>query len=505
MSARWPAVPGAGRPPAQDERGVALPLAMICLAALSVMVLSLLTISGLEPQISQSLTDTARARYLAESGVEWAFKQVSASPVGADGNFASSLLAGPDGMNDTTDDRQGTNVPGQNTAAMLTPLGSPSPLPTRGPTEGTYSVTVRNDNLASDDKFTGVAVDPGGKFTDTNGIVIVTSTGTYRSATRTIQVAVKRLGLPPFPGAVNVPGFRAEAFLGAGVNAGSANRYDIDGRDHDRDGAPNASNPTKLGIQVQPAAQTDLGTTYEGSVEQAFDDSSICTGGDCSAATQAANRAARLGIVKGAHQATGEYTSGRDAIGPDPSLNPAIMASFLSRIASNPAARILQSTQACPMVMVGGTSSATATPTITNGCGLSQTLSLGTPAAPQLVYFRGDPDAGAPFAGLTISNMISGAGILIMEDGGLQQHGNLRWDGLVMVTGKHVSAAFRSGSNTTIYGALTDLASQPSEPGGSFDFFLDDNIDFRVRSSKANLDMVQQMLAMHQIHSWREH
>ena len=49
------------------------------------------------------------------------------------------------------------------------------------------------------------------------------------------------------------------------------------------------------------------------------------------------------------------------------------------------------------------------------------------------------------------------------------------------------------------------LAAQQSEPGGSFDFFLDDNIDFRVRSSKANLDMVQQMLAMHQIHSWREH
>jgi len=101
--------------------------------------------------------------------------------------------------------------------------------------------------------------------------------------------------------------------------------------------------------------------------------------------------------------------------------------------------------------------------------------------------------------------MISGAGILIVEDGGLQQHGNLRWDGLVIVTGKHVSAAFRSGSNTTIYGALTDLASPPSESGGSFDFFLDDNIDFRVRSSKANLDMVQQMLAMHKIHSWREH
>ena len=39
------------------------------------------------------------------------------------------------------------------------------------------------------------------------------------------------------------------------------------------------------------------------------------------------------------------------------------------------------------------------------------------------------------------------------------------------------------------------MESLPNESGGSFDFFLDDNIDFRVRSSKQNLDMVQQMLA----------
>jgi len=281
-----------------NERGVALPLAMICLVALTVIVLTFLTLSGVEPQISQSLTDTARARYLAESGVEWAFKQVAASPTNAT-NFHPSLLDGPDNVQNTADDQQTTNVVGQNTAAMLTSLGSPSPLPTKTTTEGTYSVTVRNDNLPNDDKFTGVAVDAGTKFDDQNGIVIVTATGNFRGATRTIQVALKRVGIPPFPGAVNIPGFQADTFLSNSVNSGNANRYDIDGRDYDRNGTLNGANATKLGVQVQPGTQVDLGITYEARAEQPFDKNNVCTGGDCSAATQAANRTARLGIVKG--------------------------------------------------------------------------------------------------------------------------------------------------------------------------------------------------------------
>lgn len=487
-----------------NERGVALPMAMICLVALTVMVLTFLTLSGVEPQISQSLTDTARARYLAESGVEWAFKQVAASPVGINGNFAASLFAGPDGVNNTPDDQQTTNVTGQNTAAMLTTLNNPSPLPTKTTAEGTYSVTVRNDNLANDDKFTGLTVDAGGKFTDNNGIVIVTSTGSFRGATRTIQVALKRVGIPPFPGAVNIPGFQADTFLSSNVNSTNASRYDIDGRDYDRTGALVPSNPTKLGIQVQPGIQADLNVTYESRVEQPFNDGNICTGADCSNPTQAANRTARLGIVKGKDQSSGAYTTGVNTIGPDGSLTPAVMTSFLTQIAGNPATTILQSTQACPIVMTGGASTATSSPTLTNGCSMNQTVNLGSTSDPKMVYFRGDPDTSSAFAGLTMNNMIQGAGILIVEDGDLQQYGNLRWDGLVIVTGQYVSAAFRANSNTTIYGALTGMESNVNEAQGYFDFFMDTNVDFRVRSSKQNIDMVQQMLSVHKILSWRE-
>jgi hypothetical protein len=289
------------------------------------------------------------------------------------------------------------------------------------------------------------------------------------------------------------------------INAGNANRYDIDGHDYDRNGTRNTLNPNKLGIQVQPGVQADLGITYEERAEQPFNNANVCTGGDCSAVTKAANQAARLGIVKGKHQSTGAAnTTGLDTIGPDGSLTPSVMNTFLQQIASNPATQILQSTQACPIVMTGGTSTATSTPTLTNSCSMNQTVNLGTTSDPKMVYFRGDPDASSTFAGLTLNNVVTGAGILIIEDGDFQQYGSLRWDGIVIVTGQYVSVAFRSGSNTTIYGALTGMGSQPTESSGLFDFFIDQNLDLRIRSSKQNLDMVQQMLAVHKIIGWRE-
>jgi hypothetical protein len=75
---------------------------------------------------------------------------------------------------------------------------------------------------------------------------------------------------------------------------------------------------------------------------------------------------------------------------------------------------------------------------------------------------------------------------------------------MAISAGMYVSAAFRTESKTTIYGALTGMESRPTAASGLFDVFMDENLDFRVRSSKQNLDMVQQMLAVHKILSWRE-
>ena len=44
----------------------------------------------------------------------------------------------------------------------------------------------------------------------------------------------------------------------------------------------------------------------------------------------------------------------------------------------------------------------------------------------------------------------------------------------------------------------------PGAAGGAYSVFIDDELDFRVRASRQNLDMAQQMLALHTILTWRE-
>jgi Tfp pilus assembly protein PilX len=61
-----------------SERGVALPLAMILLMVLTLMTITFMSLGAVEPQISRNLSDGARARQLAESGVEWGLTQLRA-------------------------------------------------------------------------------------------------------------------------------------------------------------------------------------------------------------------------------------------------------------------------------------------------------------------------------------------------------------------------------------------------------------------------------------------
>ena len=56
-----------------NEQGVALVLAVMVLLVLTGILLAFLSVSALEPQISRNVADTARARYLAEAGVEIGF------------------------------------------------------------------------------------------------------------------------------------------------------------------------------------------------------------------------------------------------------------------------------------------------------------------------------------------------------------------------------------------------------------------------------------------------
>jgi Tfp pilus assembly protein PilX len=471
-----------------NERGVALVLSLMMLLALTGILLAFLSVSALEPQISRNITDTARARYLAEAGIEVGFNVLINTT-----DFSTALS----GANASA---PWVNVVNNATLNGVTTGGTSA----EAAFAGTYTVVVRNDYQNADSAITGQSsgtnVTPNETLTaDSNRIVIMRSTGTFNGATKTIEVVVRRAVLPPFPGAVNLPGLQTDTLI-------NKENFDIDGRDYrctsscDSAGnwSQNTSNPNKYGIATTDGTQANKGTSYESNIQSAVS-------GDSS----------KLDSIKGRNETgnSSSYTTGLNTIqGLDPNaadaLNPTKMATYLNQVRNYPGTTILQSTQACPMQLTGS-ATPTSTPQLTNGCtganGVDRTLDLGSRDNPKLVYFRGDTDPTSQFTGLTMNSGIKGAGVLIIEDGDLRQLGNFTWDGVVIVTGNYVGAGFRSSSSTVIRGAFVANESQAGEANGFFEFLLDENATtFSVRSSKQNLDLVQLIRGNTSMTNWRE-
>ncbi len=84
------------------------------------------------------------------------------------------------------------------------------------------------------------------------------------------------------------------------------------------------------------------------------------------------------------------------------------------------------------------------------------------------------------------------------------QTGKFRWDGIVLVTGRNVSVAFKGASDTEIRGALIGSETNAAEPGGYFEFFNRTTDTMIVRASKQNIDMALQALYNMRITSYRE-
>lgn len=137
-----------------DERGIALILTLMVLLTLSGLALALLASSALEPRISRNLHDAARARWLAEAGIELGYGLLAVTTAG-DGTW-NALLA--------TAGASWVVLPSLDGAA----------LPGLTPAEGTYAVSIRNELQAADG-------------------VTVRSAGTFHTTTRTIEVAVRRV------------------------------------------------------------------------------------------------------------------------------------------------------------------------------------------------------------------------------------------------------------------------------------------------------------------------
>src|SRR5919108_5059521 len=148
-----------------DERGAALVVTLVVLLVMGGLLATYLAVSALEPQISRNLADASRARHLAEAGVERGFNVLIGTPDAAGG--WSGLLAG------ATNARPWVSVAG---LANVTLTGTAN--------AGTFSVSVRNDNGASDTPITGLTGSTQPRMdtsptADDNATVIMRSTGTF--------------------------------------------------------------------------------------------------------------------------------------------------------------------------------------------------------------------------------------------------------------------------------------------------------------------------------------
>ena len=126
-----------------NERGVALMLALVILLTLTGLVLAFLSVSAFEPQISRNQSDTTRARFVADAGIEYAYD-----------TLASNILTWNNYLVGAT----------CTTGAVLGAANTT--LPGLSAANGTFTVRVRNDCNAGDNKFTGVVVEAGGNATN---------------------------------------------------------------------------------------------------------------------------------------------------------------------------------------------------------------------------------------------------------------------------------------------------------------------------------------------------
>jgi Tfp pilus assembly protein PilX len=487
-----------------NERGVALPLAMILLMVLTMLTITFLSLGSVEPQISRNLSDGARARQVAEGGIEWAFNQLT----GKDFNDAT-LLGG------TLTSGAGNCLSGQ----MCLVLANGVTPPWLASADGSaLTVTLRNDlSTVSGDQAligSGNTLDTSTSV-DNNKIVIVKSTGSFNGASRTITAIVQRGNLP-INAAVSLPGVQGDTYTQAPPCAISVGCYWVDGRDwKDADTWGPAATPT--GVGALKYAMTTATPAIETVAQNGFD--------------SLAKREYLRGKDDGdgfaaSTDGSGGTGKGRNTIADDATLSSAMISKFLTNLASNPSTQILNSTYSSPACAYPASGSPHDKPeglqmastgtanivTVTNNCTgaqqINQTVNLGTPTAPAMLYVRGEYDPNSLFRGLAVSgsNPITGYGILVVEDSDLAmfQTGNFRWNGIVLVTGRNVSTAFLGSSNTEIRGALITNETNPLEAAGFNEFFAGTSGNMRILASKENVDRALMALYNMRISAYRE-
>lgn len=416
----------------RDERGVALPLALIVLVALTGLLVALLSLGSTESLIARNHTDVTEARYVAEAGIEWAYDQLISVAVADPVNGWNTVLATSNGV-----------------------LASNMPLPGLPATSGTFTVTVRNDTLAADPQITGQAVDPGGPTTDTNNVLVITSTGSYNGVTRQIQQVLTHL-LLNVPGGLDVPGVGTNTTF-------SGNSFTLTGNDTNLDDTP-GSCPSVWGIGVPDSAT-------EGMV-------------------QASLSAQQKDNVTGKPQAAGSGL-GDNTIAPDASLTPAQIADFVAAV--KPYADISLQSSGASRLSYTNLGSTCATNWSDSAC-------WGTRENPKIVYVKGSLDPAQAFYAVSVGGTSTGAGILIIDDGDLSVTGNFRWEGIILVTGQYVGLRYGGGGNQSLYGAV--VVNETANLNSQVE--VDASGNAKLLYSCQALNNVRNMRRLFRLTAWRE-
>ncbi|SRR6266581_6203934 len=147
-----------------------LVLSLSVLLGVTATALALLQVGTLEPQISRNLAEGARARGLADAGMEVAYGRLG----GDDAAAVSAILASADPRSPWV---------------ILTEAAAPD-----GAGGGTYTVRVRNDFESADRALTGLPAGAAAGETadrDGNGVLIVQSTGAFKRAHVTIEAVLR--------------------------------------------------------------------------------------------------------------------------------------------------------------------------------------------------------------------------------------------------------------------------------------------------------------------------
>jgi hypothetical protein len=423
-----------------DDRGVALPMALLVLVTLTGLMLAMLSMSAFEPLISQNLVDTVNARAMADTGLDYAYNVLMNTP-----NW-NTVLAGA--TNATCVD----GAPGVALGAANTTL------PALASVYGTFTLRVRNDCQPADANMTGVPVEVGATnfSNDTNFRLIVGSTGAKNNASRSMMMVVQRIKVPSLDAALAFPGVQSD------VNF-SGSSFIIDGRDtrmSDAVGTPTGSNPPVFGITT----------------------SSLYPQNATSIQTALANN--QQNDVWGQNPQGAGIAHGDAAVTPDPALTSQAVTDFVNAVKRM--ADVTYSASNSSNVRIQDIGSTCST-------NLQDSQCWGTDSKPKIVYVNGTlANPNDEFKALDISGHSQGTGILIVENGHMEISGDFQWHGPIIVTGNNVGVWYKGGGNQAIWGSVivNELRND-----GSTNLEGDIRGNAKIAYSKEALDLVANLLA----------